>query len=52
MSSSINRRQESELEPELEIEVITANEIEAIVIKTRRYYTDERDDYIRERIKS
>ncbi len=52
MSSSINRRQENELESELEIEVITATEIKAIVIRTRRYHIDEEDDYIKERIRS
>ncbi len=49
MSSSINRRQENELESELEIEAI---KIEAFAIKSRRYHIDERNDYIRERIKS
>jgi hypothetical protein len=49
MSSSINRRQENELEPELEI---GATEIEVLAIKTRRYHIDEEDDYIRERIRS
>ncbi len=44
MSSSINRRQENELESELEIEVF--------VIRTRRYHIDEKNDYIKERIKS
>jgi hypothetical protein len=50
MSSSINRRQENELESELEIEAI---EIEIIAtIKSRRYHIDEKDHYIRERIRS
>jgi hypothetical protein len=40
MSSSINRRQENELE------------IEILATKSRRYHTDEKDDYIRERIRS
>jgi hypothetical protein len=52
MSSSINRRQKNEFESELEIEVITVIEIEAIVIKTRKYHIDEKNDYIKERIKS
>jgi hypothetical protein len=49
MSSSINRRQKNELEPELEIE---ATEIKVLDIKSRRYYIDEKNDYIKERIKS
>jgi hypothetical protein len=50
MSSSINRRQENELESEFEIEAI---EIEIIAItKSRRYHIDEKDDYIREKIRS
>jgi hypothetical protein len=44
MSSSINRRQENELESELEIEVF--------VIKSWRYYIDEKDDYIKKKIRS
>ncbi len=49
MSSSINRRQENEFESELESEL----EIEVIVIiKSRKYHIDERDDYIKERIRS
>jgi hypothetical protein len=49
MSSSINQRQENELEPELEIE---ATEIEVFATKTRRYHIDEEDDYIKKRIRS
>jgi hypothetical protein len=49
MSSSINRKQENELEPELETE---ATETEVSATKTRRYHIDEEDDYIRERIRS
>jgi hypothetical protein len=50
MSSLINRRQENELESELEIE---ATETEVITTaKSRRYHIDEEDDYIRERIRS
>jgi hypothetical protein len=49
MSSSINRRQENELESELETE---ATEIEVFAIKTRRYHIDEEDDYIRKKIRS
>ncbi len=58
MPSSINRRrdnqaQENEFESELEIEVIVVTEVEIIVIiRTRRYYIDEADDYIKKRIKS
>jgi hypothetical protein len=52
MLSSINRKQKNELEFELEIEIIIAIEIEVIVIRTRRYHIDEKNDYIRERIRS
>jgi hypothetical protein len=49
MSSLINRRQDDELESELEIE---ATEIEVFATKTRKYHIDEEDDYIKERIRS
>ncbi len=49
MSPSTNRRQENELEPELETE---ATETEVFATKTRRYHIDEEDDYIRKKIRS
>jgi hypothetical protein len=47
MSSSINRTQKNESELEIE-----TTEIKILDIKSRRYHIDERDDYIKERIKS
>jgi hypothetical protein len=49
MPPPTNRRQEDELEPGLET---GATETKVLDTKPRRYHIDERDDYIRERIRS